>query len=76
METILAYVSPKAKQVLKTSYAPPLKSSLGHGGDRELERGEAAPAAVAEGRWRIEVRRPYVSDEDSLASNKAGAFLL
>ena len=35
----------------------------------------AAPVAVGEGRWRIEVRRPYFSGEDSLASNKAGAFL-
>jgi hypothetical protein len=35
----------------------------------------AASAAVQEGRWRIEVRHPYFSDEDSLASNKAGAFL-
>jgi hypothetical protein len=36
----------------------------------------AAPAAVREGRSRIEVHRPYFSGEDSLASNKAGAFLL
>ena len=36
----------------------------------------AAPVAVREGRSRIEVHRPYFSGEDSLASNKAGAFLL
>jgi len=31
--------------------------------------------AAGEGRWRLEVRRLYFSGEDSLASNKAGAFL-
>jgi hypothetical protein len=30
---------------------------------------------VGERTYRIGVRRPYFSDEDNLASNKAGAFL-
>jgi len=35
----------------------------------------AEPVAVGEGRWQLEVRRVYFSGEDSLANNKAGAFL-
>jgi hypothetical protein len=44
--------------------------------DEVLRGTVAAPVAVREGRSRIEVHRPYFSGEDSLASNKAGAFLL